>query len=354
MALNETLVLAGFLVLIVLMLMIDIGVFHKKDHEVGYKEALTWTAIWVSLALATGVFIYFFGGLIHNVNDLNEVLEKANEYGHPILKQLGEGVSNEDALHIYQRNLALEYFTGYVIEYSLSIDNIFVIVLIFFSFNVEKKYYHRVLFWGIIGAIVMRFLFIFLSASLIQRFDWVLVIFGAFLVFTGTKMFLERNKEKKIDKEHHPVLRLTSRFFRVDSDYKGHNFFIRKNGKLYMTTLFIVLLVVEFSDVIFAVDSVPAIFSITKDPYIVFFSNIFAIIGLRSLFFLLINVLDKFRYLHIGLSILLVFVGVKMILPFLNFLGNPHISTLNSLVIIISIIGGSILASLLIPAKKNI
>jgi len=354
MALNETLVLAGFLVLIVLMLMIDIGVFHKKDHEVGYKEALTWTAVWVSLALATGVFIYFFGGLIHNVNDLEGVIEKANEYGHPILKQLVPGISDSEAVHIYQRNLSLEYFTGYVIEYSLSIDNIFVIVLIFFSFNVEKKYYHRVLFWGIIGAIVMRFLFIFLSASLIQRFDWILVIFGAFLVFTGTKMFLERNKEKKIDKEHHPVLRLTSRFFRVDSDYKGHNFFIRKNGKLYMTTLFIVLLVVEFSDVIFAVDSVPAIFSITKDPYIVFFSNIFAIIGLRSLFFLLINVLDKFRYLHIGLSILLVFVGVKMILPFLNFLGNPHISTLNSLVIIISIIGGSILASLLIPAKKNI
>jgi len=353
MALNETLVLVGFLVLIVLMLMIDIGVFHKKDHEVGYKEALTWTTVWVFMALGTAVFIYFFGGLIHNVQSVDDVIAMAYEYGHPIQKQL-VGISNEDAVRIYQHNLALEYLTGYVIEYSLSIDNIFVIVLIFFSFNVEKKYYHRVLFWGIIGAIVMRFLFIFLSASLIQRFDWVLVIFGAFLVFTGIKMFLERNKEKKIDKAHHPVLRLTSRFFRVDSDYKGPDFFIRKNGKLYMTSLFVVLLVVEFSDVIFAVDSVPAIFSITKDPYIVFFSNIFAIIGLRSLFFLLINVLDKFKYLHIGLSILLVFVGVKMILPFLNFLGNPHISTVNSLIIIISIIGGSVVASLLIPAKKKV
>lgn len=352
MTLNETLVLAGFLVLIVLMLMIDIGVFHKKDHVVGYKEALTWTGVWVFLALATAVFIYFFGNLIHDVNTLDDVLMKADEYGHPILKQLGDGVSNQEALHIYRRNLSLEYLTGYVIEYSLSIDNIFVIVLIFFSFNVDKKYYHRVLFWGILGAIVMRFLFIFLASSLITKFDWVLLIFGGFLVFTGVKMFLDRNKEKKIDKKNHPVIRLTSRFFRVDSTYVGHSFFIRKNGKLYITTLFIVLLVVEFSDVIFAVDSVPAIFSITKDPYIVFFSNIFAIIGLRSLFFLLINVLDKFRYLHIGLSILLVFVGVKMILPFIDFLGNPHISTLNSLVIVISIIGGSILLSVIFPAKK--
>lgn len=354
MALNETLVLGGFLVLILLMLMIDIGVFHKKDHVVGYKEALTWTGVWVFLALATGVFIYFFGDLIHDVNSLEDVKVKAAEYGHPILNQLSELNPGQDkeALHIYRRNLSLEYLTGYVIEYSLSIDNIFVIVLIFFSFNVEKKYYHRVLFWGILGAIVMRFLFIFLASSLIHEFEWVLLIFGGFLVFTGAKMFLDRNKEKKIDKEKHPVLRFTSRFFRVDSKYVGHNFFIKKDGKIYLTTLFIVLLVVEFSDVIFAVDSVPAIFSITKDPYIVFFSNIFAIIGLRSLFFLLINVLDKFRFLHIGLSILLIFVGVKMILPFLDFLGNPHISTLNSLVIVVSIIGGSILASLLIPKKK--
>jgi tellurite resistance protein TerC len=260
MSLNETLVLGGFLVLIVLMLMIDIGVFHKKDHVVGYKEALIWTGVWVFLALATGVFIYFFGNLIHDVNTLDDVKAKAAEYSHPILKQLETVTSDKEALHIYRRNLSLEYLTGYVIEYSLSIDNIFVIVLIFFSFNVEKKYYHRVLFWGIIGAIVMRFLFIFLASTLIHEFDWVLLIFGAFLVFTGTKMFVDRNKKKKIDTEHHPVLRLTSRFFRVDSTYKGHNFFIKKEGKIYITSLFIVLLVVDFSDVIFAVDSVPANF----------------------------------------------------------------------------------------------
>ncbi len=347
---NEALILIGFLILIILMLMVDIGVFHKKNHEVGFREALMWTAVWVSLALGTGVLIFYFGNLIHGVDNLNDVKEIADKYSHPILKQLVPGISDEEALYIYRRNLSLEYLTGYVIEYSLSIDNIFVIVLIFYSFGVEKQYYHRVLFWGILGAIVMRFLFIFISSELIQRFEWILYIFGAFLIFTGVKMFLDRNKEKKIDKEHHPVIRFTSKFFSVDKDYKGSKFFLRKEGKLFITTLFVVLLVVEFSDVIFAVDSVPAIFSITKDPYIVYFSNIFAIIGLRSLFFLLINILGKFRYLHIGLSFLLVFVGIKMSLPLF---GDIHISTLNSLIIVISIIGGSILASLFIPVKKK-
>jgi tellurite resistance protein TerC len=211
-----------------------------------------------------------------------------------------------------------------------------------------------VLFWGILGAIVMRFLFIFVSSALIQQFEWVLIFFGALLIFTGIKMFLDRNKDRKIDTSQHPVIRLTSRFFRVDREYKGKKFFIRKEGKLYLTSLFVVLLVVEFSDVIFAVDSVPAIFSITKDPYIVYFSNIFAIIGLRSLFFLLINILEKFRYLHTGLSILLIFVGVKMILPFLDFLGNPHISTPISLLVVVSIILVSILASIVIPPKKDL
>ena len=353
MVLNETLVFVGFLVLVILILMIDIGVFHKKDHEVGFREALTWTSVWISIALAIGVLIYYFGNLIHNVQDVAGVRDIAIKYGHPIVNQLVEGINDESALHIYRKSLSLEYFTGYLIEYSLSIDNIFVIVMIFYSFGVEKKYYHRVLFWGILGAIIMRFLFIFISSELIQQFEWVLLFFGGLLIVTGIKLFVERNKEKNIDTQHHPVIRFTSRFFKVDKEYKGPKFFIRKDGKLFLTTLFVVLLVVEFSDVIFAVDSVPAIFSITKDPYIVYFSNIFAIIGLRSLFFLLINILEKFRFLHIGLSVLLVFVGVKMILPFLGFLGNPHISTLNSLVVIISIIGVSILASVLIPVKKH-
>ena len=350
MALNETLIFFGFLALVFLVLMIDIGLFHKKDHEVGFREALIWTVVWVSLGLGTGVLIYFFGYMIHGLDSIDDITTRAEVFKHPILNRLAGITSLEEARHIYNQNLALEYVTGYLIEYSLSIDNIFVIVMIFYSFGVEKQYYHRVLFWGILGAIFMRFLFIFLSSELIQRFEWILVIFGAFLIFTGVKMFLERHKKKAIDTQHHPVIRFASRFFGVDRQYKGPRFFLRKEGKLYITSLFVVLLVIEFSDVIFAVDSVPAIFSITKDPYIVYFSNIFAIIGLRSLFFLLINILEKFRFLHIGLSVLLMFVGVKMILPFL---GGIHIPTMTSLIIIVLIIGVSILASVLIPVKEK-
>ena len=346
----SNMVLLGFLVIMGFFLALDLGVFHKKDREIGFKEAAVWTVVWVSMAMLAFMLIYFFGEKIHGVTNLEEVKEKVAEYGHPIASRL-QGVSDGQALKIYRQNLALEYLTGYIVEYSLSIDNIFVIILIFASFGIQKKYYHRVLFWGIIGAVVMRFLFIFLFSSLIHRFEWLLLLFGAFLVFTGVKMFLQRNKTKKIDTKNHPVIRFTARYFSVDREYTGHNFFVRKNGKLFVTSLFIVLLIVEFSDVIFAVDSIPAIFSITKDPYIVYFSNIFAIIGLRSLFFLLINILDKFRYLNIGLSILLVFVGLKMILPFLP--GDYHLNTVQSLIVILIIIGGSILASLVIPDKKK-
>ncbi len=348
----SNMVLLGFLVIIGFSLALDLGVFHKKDHEIGFKEALVWTVIWISMALMAFLFIFFFGDKIHGVENFADVKAKVTEYGHPILKQIQSVSGNDEAvLRIYRKNLALEFLTGYIVEYSLSIDNIFVIILIFVSFGVEKKYYHRVLFWGILGAVVMRFLFIFLFSTLIHRFEWLLFVFGAFLVFTGIKMFLQRNKKKKIDTKHHPVMRFTAKYFSVDKDYTGHNFFIRKNRKIFVTGLFVVLLLVEFSDVIFAVDSIPAIFSITKDPYIVYFSNIFAIIGLRSLFFLLINILDRFRYLNIGLSLLLVFVGVKMILPI--FPGHVHLSTLHSLIVILVIIGVSILASLVIPERKK-
>lgn len=348
MTLNESLVFGGFIAIIIILLMIDIGAFHKKDHEIGFKEALTWTIIWVSLALFTWVFIFFFGDKIHNPTSFNDLQELVDKYGHQIAL-----VPNDfDAsIVIYRKNLALEFLTGYVVEYSLSLDNIFVIVMIFYSFGVQKIYYHRVLFWGILGAIVMRFIFIFISAALIQEFDWILVFFGLLLIFTGVKMFLDRNKEQHIDTNNHPVIKFTSKLFAVDRDYIGPKFFIRKNGKLFITSLFVVLLVIEFSDVIFAVDSVPAIFSITKDPYIVYFSNIFAIIGLRSLFFLLINILEKFRYLHIGLSVLLTFVGLKMIGHYFHFL---EIGTLQSLIIILSILVISILASVMIPKKEKV
>ena len=348
MTLNEFFVFGIFLIFIIVLLMVDIGAFRKKDHEIGFKEALIWTFVWVSLALLTWMFIFFFGDKIHNPSDLSDLKKLVEKYGHQIV--LADN-NFEASLSIYRKNLALEYLTGYVVEYSLSLDNIFVIVMIFYSFGVQKIYYHRVLFWGILGAIVMRFIFIFISAALIQEFDWMLVFFGLLLIFTGIKMFLERNKDQQIDTKHHPIIKFISRFFSVDREYTGNQFFIRRNGKLFVTSLFIVLLVIEFSDVIFAVDSVPAIFSITKDPYIVYFSNIFAIIGLRSLFFLLINILEKFRFLHIGLSVLLTFVGVKMVAHYFQLF---ELGTLQSLLIILSIILVSIVASVLIPVKEKI
>jgi len=342
---QETIILFGFLVLIVIILAIDMGVFHKKNHEVGFKESLMFTSIWVSLALLCWGFIYFFGHWIHGPENMEELKELVEKYSHPIT--LVEG-NFDKSLSIYRQNLGLEFITGYIIEYSLSIDNIFVILMIFYSFGVEKKYYHRVLFWGILGAIVMRFLFIFISSALIQHFAWILYFFGALLVFTGIKMFLDRNKKDSIDTNKHPVIVFLSKYFAIDREHTGPDFFIRKNGKLYLTSLFVVLMVIEFSDVIFAVDSVPAIFSITKDPFIVYFSNIFAIIGLRSLFFLLINVIGKFRFLKVGLSVLLVFIGTKMLVHH-----YIEITTIQSLSVVLFILVASVVISVLIPQKAD-
>ena len=342
MLLHEIVVFAGFLVMVVFLLFLDIGVFNKKDHEVQFKEAFGFTIIWVTLALVFWGLVYFFGDKIHGPQNLNELQELVEKYGHPI------HLTNnfEESLAIYRHNLGLEFITGYVIEYSLSVDNIFVILMIFYSFGVEKRYYHRILFWGILGAIVMRFVFIFLSSVLIQQFAWVLYLFGALLVFTGAKMFIDRNKAGNIDTANHPVTRFAARYFSVDKTYSGSRFFIQKEGKIYITGLFVVLLVIEFSDVIFAIDSVPAIFSITKDPFIVYFSNIFAIIGLRSLFFLVMNLIEKFRYLKIGLSVLLVFIGFKMLVHHWYAMG-----TMQSLMVVLGILVVSILLSLIFPAK---
>lgn len=344
MNIHEGVIFAGFLLLIVVLLIIDIGVLNKKDTDISFKHALLYTIIWVSFALGFWVLIYFFGDKIHGPENLEQLQALVTKYSHPIV------LTNDfqESLQLYRTNLGLEFITGYIIEYSLSVDNIFVFLMIFFSFGVKKIYYHRILFWGILGAIVFRFLFIFISAALIQKFEWILYFFGALLVFTGIKMFIERNNHGHIDTNHHPVIRFVSKFFLVDREYQGHNFFIRKNGKLYVTSLFVVLMVIEFSDIIFAVDSVPAIFAVTKDPFMVYFSNIFAIIGLRSLFFLIMNVINKFRFLKIGLSALLVFIGSKMLVHHYF-----EITTVQSLVVILSILVISILASLAIPERKH-
>ena len=348
MNINEVLFFFGFIIFIVAILVIDLGFFSKQSHVVPFKEALSWTAIWVALAVVFYFLIMFFGDRIHGIHNMEQLKTIITLHGHPI-KLTNE--TFEHALVIYRQNLSLEYITGYLIEYALSVDNVFVMIMIFLAFDVEERYYKRVLLWGILGAIVMRFLFIFLSAALIQRYAWFLYVFGALLVVTGIKMFLERNKEDKIETAKHPVVRLASKIFPVYPHYVGKSFFIRKNRKYLITPLFITLLVIEFTDVVFAVDSVPAIFSITQDPYIVFFSNIFAILGLRSLFFVVMHVVNLFRFLKIGLAILLTFIGFKMLLH--TYLDEWGFTTSYSLLVVLGILITSILASVLIPEKKK-
>ncbi|MBP3763615.1 MAG: TerC/Alx family metal homeostasis membrane protein [Bacteroidales bacterium] len=308
---------SGFMVFVVVMLALDLFVFHKKDHVVGVKEAAVWTAIWVGLAMGFAVLVYLFGDWMMPPADA--------------------GVD----LAAYRREMTSEFLAGYFLEESLSIDNIFVMIMIFVSFGIQKEYYHRVLFWGIFGAIVLRFIFIFALGALVTKFAWLLAVFGAILIYSGIKMFRDKGDEQ-IDTAQHPVVRFASKYFPVTSESHGHDFF--HAGK--MTPLFLVLLVIEFSDIIFAVDSIPAVFSVTQNPVIVYTSNIFAIMGLRSLFFLLSDVADRFWLLHYGLGALLCFIGVKMIAgEFLNW----HVPTLVSLGVILGILLLSITLSMLLP-----
>ena len=329
------------------MLAMDLGVFHKKDHEIKIKEAAIWTAIWVLLAMLFGVLLLFRAEWVHDIRCLDDLYAyvKGTDLAYKILPTM----SYTEALGVYRKEIFSQYLAGYFLEESLSIDNIFVMIMIFVSFGIDKKYYHRVLFWGILGAIVMRFLFIFLVGALVSRFSWILAVFGVILIYSGVKMFWSKTDEK-IDTANHPMVKMASRFFPVTREVHGHNFFVRLDGRNYMTPLFLVLLVIEFSDIIFAVDSIPAVFSVTTDAYIVFFSNIFAIMGLRSLFFLLAGVTDMFWLLKYGLGCLLCFIGVKMIgHEFFGF----SVSTMTSLFIILGILLGSIALSLLFPKKKK-
>ena len=348
---HEILIFSGFLFFIFLMLALDLGVFNKKSHVPKFREALSWTAVWVGISILFYLLIRFFGHELHDINDIEGIRTNIIKFHHPITI---DGLSFQDAIALYNRNLSLEYLTGYLIEYSLSVDNIFVIIMIFMSFKVQPRYYHKVLFWGILGAIVMRFIFIFAASALIQRFEWVLYIFGGFLILIGAKMgyeFFTKDDEDKIDPNNHVLVRMISRFFPVAKGDTGSQFWIRENGKFYITPLLIVLIMIEFFDVIFAVDSVPAVFSVTRDPFIVFFSNIFAILGLRSLFFVVNNVIDLFHYLKLGLALLLTYVGGKMIFQLAL---DLHISSRVSLGIIIGILGFFVILSLIFPKKTEV
>ena len=296
----------GFIAFVLLMLALDLGVFQRKAHEVRPREALVWTLIWVSLALAFAAGLFFL-------------------YGH---------------------HVALTFLTGYVIEEALSVDNIFVIVLIFDYFAVPKAFQHRVLFYGIVGALIMRGLFIGLGTVLLARFQWIIYVFGALLVVTGVRMALKQDEE--FEGEGNPIVRFVRRLLPMTADYHGKHFFTIENGRRVATPLVLVLVLVEFTDLIFAIDSIPAIFGVTRDPFIVFTSNIFAVLGLRTLYFLLAAVVDRFYLLKYGLAAILTFVGVKMIVEHW-----VHIDILLSLGIVLALLFASIVASLIWPQREG-
>ena len=297
----------GFNLFVGLMLALDLGVFHRKSHRIGFKEALTWTGIWIALAM----------------------------------------VFNLGILHFFGPQRALEFLTGYVVEESLSVDNIFVILMVLTFFKVPERYQHKVLFWGILGALVMRAIFIFAGVALINRYHWVVYVFGGFLVLSGIKMALPEKEEVTLEKNL--VLQLLRKILPVTPDYHEGNFFVRKAGRLFATPLFAALIMVEVTDLIFAVDSIPAILSISKDPFIVYTSNVFAIMGLRSLFFAVAGLMELFHHLKIGLSFILVFVGTKMLI-----VDYYKVPTGMALGVIVGILALSMLASKIWPPKEAI
>jgi len=345
---SEVLFFGGFLLVISIMLLLDLGVFNRKDHVVKFGEAAGWTVAWIALALVFYLVINTHGDLVHGVDNYAQLETIKSKYAPHLTLIPGDF---EGSLEIYRKNMSLEFITGYLLEYALSVDNIFVIILIFASFGVRAKYYKKVLFWGVLGAIIMRFVFIFVGSALIQRFEWIIYLFGILLVYQGGKIFFQGDEDEKIDPAKHPVVKFASKYLPVFPRYVYEHFFVRKKGKWMVTPLFVVVLIVEFTDLIFAVDSVPAVFSVTKDPYVVFFSNIFAIMGLRSMFFFLSNIMGLFRFLKYGLGVLLVFIGGKMLAH--KPLEAMGFETVYSLYIILGILAVSILASVVFPEKKE-
>ena len=297
----------GFSVFILTMLSLDLGLFNRKSHTITYREAWIWSAVWISLAM-------MFAGVV--------------------FAYLGS-------------DLGLKFLTGYLIELSLSVDNLFVFLLIFSYFKVPSKFQHRVLFWGVMGALVMRLTMIFVGAALINRFHWIIYIFGAFLVYTGLKMF--KQEETEIQPEHNPVVRLVTRFLPITRYYEESKFFTKVGRRRTGTLLLLVLIVVEVTDLVFAVDSIPAIFAITTNTFIVYTSNVFAILGLRSMYFLLAGVIDKFHYLRTGLAIVLTFIGIKMLLVAVHI----EIPIWASLIFVAIVLAGSVVASILFKPHKT-
>ena len=342
---TEILFLGGFVVFIAAILVLDMLVIDRKAHVVSIKEAGTWTAIWIGLALLFSVFLWFHGDMVHGIENMQDLQAVAARYAAHLKLDASDF---EASLQQYRHYMTISYISGYLIEKTLSVDNLFVMMMIFTSFGVGKNEYQHVLNWGILGAIVLRFIFIFLGAAIISRFDWILLVFGALLVYSGIKMYVNRNKKEEINVEKHPLVKFLTKTGRMYPKFMGDKFFVREAGKWLLTPLFVTVLVIEFCDLIFAFDSIPAVFSVSLDPYVVFFSNIFAILGLRAMFFLLAAIADKFRYLKTGVCVLLVFIGVKMLIH-----KYFEIDAIASLLFIIAVLIISIGASLIIPQKKD-
>lgn len=303
---ETTMLWTGFNIFVLAMLALDLGVFHRRSHEVSIREALIWTGVWITLAMAFNLFVY----------------------------------------HYFDKEKAIEFFTGYLIEKSLSIDNIFVIILIFSYFNVPKLYQHKVLFWGILGALVMRAIFIFAGIELIHRFHWLIYIFGGFLIFTGIRMVT--SGDTPLEPEKNPLVRIARKLFPVTDTFEGDRFFVVRQAKTWATPLFLVVVLIEGTDLIFAVDSIPAILAISEDPFIVYTSNVFAILGLRSLYFALAGIEKFFKYLKYGLAAILAFVGIKMVITDLY-----KIPVEISLIVIAFILAISMLASAVIRSPER-
>lgn len=319
----------GFVAFVLIVLAFDLGVFHKKAHEVSFKEASIWTSIWIGMALLFNYLFYLYAQYRFS--------------SHERYTSLPDFDPDAQA-----KTSALEFLTGFVVEKSLAIDNIFIFAVVFSYFGIPKLYQHRVLFWGILGALVFRALFIAMGSVLMQ-YKWVVIFFGALLILTGTKMVFAGTEPQNL--ENNFIVKQLKKIFRIHPHIEGQSFFIRKNGILYVTPLFLALIFLELSDIIFAVDSVPAIFAITKEPLIVFTSNIFAILGLRSMYFMLAGVMDRFAYIKYGLAAVLIFVGLKMVWLNEHFGGKFPINW--SLGIIAALIGSSIAVSFFIDQKNQ-
>lgn len=319
---RETVLFGIFAGVIIIFMILDLGLFHKQAHRISTKSALYQSIFWVSISTIFGCLIYF-GGPYKHIEAGVEVLLNGSE-------------------------AAVLYFTTYLTEYALSVDNIFVILLILKYFKVDEAYYHKVLFWGILGAIVFRAIFIFVGAILIQKFHWILYIFGVFLIYSGIRIYFEDGDEK-IEPEKNPILKLCRKYLPVTVDDKGGKFFFSDNGKFYFTPLFLVIVLIETTDLIFAVDSIPAAFAITQNEFLIYTSNIFAVMGLRAMFFLLAGIIDKFYLLQKGLSIILFFIGAKMLLEIFHINVNVYLS----FTVIIATLTLSIVFSVLVPRKHK-